>query len=77
MPDTELTETTSEATTVTTPEPETTTESTAKAAKVKTKGGCPECGGVLVPHEGDANPYKVGAEHCNACGGCFINGKRR
>lgn len=45
--------------------------------RAKRSSSCPNCGGELIPHEGTDNPFKVGAEHCNACGGCFIDGKQR
>lgn len=31
---------------------------------------CPHCKAEMVKH-GDANPFKAGAWHCNACGCCF------
>ena len=42
----------------------------AAAAESGTKV-CPNCRGELIKHEGD-NPFKVGAWHCDSCGGCFV-----
>ncbi len=39
------------------------------------RGKCPTCHGELERH-GDANPYKVGASHCNQCGSCWKPGLR-
>jgi len=37
---------------------------------------CPHCRAVLVKHDGDENPFKAGAWHCNACGTCWAPGLR-
>lgn len=40
------------------------------------RSDCPHCGGELVPHEATEGP-KAGAEHCNGCGCCLIDGEPR
>lgn len=36
---------------------------------------CPNCKAELVKH-GDANPFKIGAWHCDGCGSCWAPGMR-
>ena len=51
-------------------------EQTVTVEDEETPPGCPHCGGQLVMHLSLDGP-KAGAEHCNSCGCCLLNGEPR